>query len=320
MNNFKSIIRENEFGLNIKWRLTDCCNYRCSYCVRKDKLESVSNKLKDQEIIESILPEITRLILESNKSTRILFLGGEVSLLNLNIILTTLFNNTKGLIKRINITSNFSNVPKYYNDIIDICTKNKCEICLTFSWHKEFISLDKFIDKYKKLNHTNFTKFEFEMVSGDNNHNDVEDFINASEELNINYVVDGDVFSTNWQNLVITTNKRGTPEYIVEKVDGETFTCNSGRELLKQCGDYNGKRIFLAGNYCTLDYNYFYVDKDKHIGWDENSHRCKISQDLKDFHLLKEPIICPRGCSLCGYLSVAQDKDELVRKVNANIK
>lgn len=312
MSQIKSIIRATEYQLNIKWRLTDCCNYNCSYCIRKDKLDNIKNIKSDQKLIEDTIPEIARLILESNKTTRIELIGGEVSILDLETILLNLFKSTNNLIKRINITSNFSRDVSYYNNLIDICTNYGVELFMTFSWHKEYTQLNSFIDKLKLLTISDFISVKVEMVNTLDNKKDVNDFIEICSLNNIDYSVDADVNVKVANNLITTTNERKKPGYIITKDDNTIETCNSIRELVKKYGIYETNKIMLKDYYCTLDYNYVYVDKNLHIGYNKWANKCKIPEPISDFHLLKEPIICPKGCSLCGHMSVSKNKEELI--------
>lgn len=308
----RSIIRSEEFELNIKWRLTNCCNYNCSYCIRKNKLDDIKNIKYDQQLLEETLPEIVRLILENNKTTRIELMGGEVSILNLETILLKLFNSTNNLIKRINITSNFSRDISYYNNLIKICSEYNVQFYATFSWHREYSTLEKFINKFNQLENNELTHFEIETVSQSNNIEEIKEFINVCNKNNIDYLVDADVKDKNCNELITTTNKRNKIGYKIIKDDGSIETCNSMRELIKNYGDYAKNIIYLKDYYCTLDYNYVYIDKNLHIGYNKWANKCKIPEHISCFHLLKEPIVCPKGCSLCGHMSVSQIKEDLL--------
>ena len=63
----KSIIN-NERMFTIKWRLTEWCNYRFSYCLRKFKGQDT--KLNELKIL-STAPQVNRLIDEAGKDVKL---------------------------------------------------------------------------------------------------------------------------------------------------------------------------------------------------------------------------------------------------------
>ena len=314
MNNILSIEHPNAFNFNIKWRLTNCCNYRCSYCVRKNKVDDISNLSVDQELINSALPKVIELILDKNTSTRVELIGGEVSLFNLDYFLNTLLLSTNGLVKRINITTNFSKPSSYYNNLVEICSKYNCELSIMFSWHYEYMKLNNFLNKYNELIKNEFTIYKFEMVSTYENQDKVKEFINECEKIDIEYSVDVDVNIENNQDLIFKVKRNDNhKKYKLTKTNGDILMCGSVRELLKELDEYHSRLIRLKGYYCTLDYDYLYIDKNYHVGYNEQIEACKCYEPIENFSLRKEPIVCPRGCSLCGYMSVFKNKEDIIK-------
>ena len=61
--------------------------------------------------------------------------------------------------------------------------------------------------------------------------------------------------------------------------------------------------------YCSLDYDYVYIDHTSHIGF-KNGYNCKIREPLEDFHFKDKCTQCKSGCSLCGWMSVYKKENE----------
>ena len=79
----KSIINSEKM-FTIKWRLTDWCNYRCSYCLRKFKgQDSILNENK----ILTTAVYVNRLVDEAGMDVKLNLIGGEITFLNLKKIL-----------------------------------------------------------------------------------------------------------------------------------------------------------------------------------------------------------------------------------------
>lgn len=307
-----SIFNLSKYGLNIKWRLTNCCNFSCDYCVRKNKTENLKNLNKDIEIIEQTIPQISRIILEKRLPTRIELIGGEVSLFDLPSIIKKIYYSTEGYVKKINITTNLSRSEKYYNDIIDTCKKFKINLGLTASWHKKNLSIEKYFNKINNINiHEDGINFLCEMVSLRDNLKDVEDFIINCDKRGINYIIDADVKESQRSNLITSSSKDKENVFKIIKETNECEYSKSLRELNSKYGNLNGNFINLQGYFCSIDSDFVYIDKNMHVGPLENSEDCKIYQPIEDFHFREKYKFCYKGCSLCGFMSVSRNYDDL---------
>ena len=70
----------------VKWRLTDACNYRCSYCLRSctsQQNQDISLAKHDYKIALESAPDIARIINEMPGKVKLDLIGGEVSLFDL---------------------------------------------------------------------------------------------------------------------------------------------------------------------------------------------------------------------------------------------
>lgn len=303
-------ISTNEF--NIKWRLTNCCNYRCSYCIRSGKVENITNLGYDEFVVLNNTSNIARIVNENKKNTTITFVGGEVSLLDMGEIFKRLIDGCGKYLKAFNITTNGSRNAEYYNNLAKICRDNEINLSYVFSWHGQFVKLTDFMDKVEKIECHKVC----EMVSTDENQNDVANFVEFCEKLGFDYKVEADVGSKNCDNLIIKTNKTMRSNYKVVYTDGSEEYFNIMRDLVRNCGDYNSAFINLENFYCSLGSNFLVVDKDKvaPVCHDAN----KVFTPINSYNLDKDLRICKSGCSLCGHISVSKDKDKLIAWINKN--
>lgn len=306
MQDFNSIINLDDSPLVIKWRLTNCCNYKCSYCVRKKKWDEISKLKEDKEIIKNTIPQIIRIINEKQVITKIDLIGGEVSLFDLKELINEIKEGTNDLLKKVTITTNFSRSIEYYNDLIKYCNDNKIRISITASFHPEFTNLNNMINKAKDLIKSNYLTFKLEMVSTNDNLDLVNDFINQCNKNGLIYFVDGDVNSTDFSNIIIQANENKPNRYKIDYDDHIEYI-KTVRELGLKYGNY--RLINLNGYYCTLDYDYVYIEQNKHVGTLKDGFKCKMKEPIENFHFKTEPIICQNdGCSLCGAMSVFKER------------
>ena len=90
MKNIETIINNDDMFI-LKWRLTEWCNYRCSYCLRAEKkmfsnINDMRNKDADEKIVLETAPEVSRILDEIAVPVKINIIGGETTFLNLKSI------------------------------------------------------------------------------------------------------------------------------------------------------------------------------------------------------------------------------------------
>ena len=309
----------------IKWRLTDDCNYDCSYCIRKTmKIRShqTTEQYKiDQNNCIKICPEVARIIKELPGYVKLDLIGGECSLLDLHTILDILFKECGDKLKRINLTTNMSRSADYYNDLTQLCYKYGSEIGVTCSWHSEYISLEDFIEKFSKIKSpTNQKGIRIEAVSRLDNQDDIKKLIAICEENNYTYFIERNFFADKGDNdkLICQASKQKKDRYKVITNDGEEHFYKTRNEFITSNVCENNISVYVAGGYyCSRDYDYVYIDFTQHQGRQTNPDKCNIKQPIENFHPLKEPTLCSKGargaCTLCGQISISKDK-ELLKK------
>lgn len=302
--------REEDFL--IKWRVTECCNYHCSYCIR-NKFKQPSDNLKfDQELCVKTKDKILNLINKVNKTIKLELIGGEPTLIDLFPILSDLISNTNNYIKQILITTNFSRPINYFTDIINLCAKNNIQVNLVCSFHKEFIGLETFMNKIKLINSLNYSNLNLivEMVqTGDL---ELENkFKNICEENNLIYHIDRDSrkgISINSESL--SNNKK--TELISLDEDNNLVEYSSFREFC------NYKNFSPFGMLCTKDFDSFLIENGLHVGFDPENNQlgCRIKSDIDDFVPLTNLKVCLSKCNLCGNISVFDDFETFKKYYN----
>lgn len=303
----ESIESLNKYPFNIKWRLTHVCNYKCSYCIRSKHTSPFNELEEDIKIIDENVSEIARLIVENGKDTRLLLIGGEVTLLPLHEIIEKLHSKCKGLLKRINITSNFSKPVNYFNDLFDLGSKLNIEMSITFSFHPEYFSLESFIAKLKQLKLKQNSDIWLEMVATISNQQLVEDFKKLCYKENFAFIVDPDFREGSPDNLNFETSDSRFPRFKVTTNYGIEYY-NSPRELCLKYGI--NKKIDTVGYLCSIDQDYILIDKNIHVGFTLNKNSCKGKEPISNFRIKDTKSKCTKPCSLCGFMSIFKNNNK----------
>ena len=304
----------------IKWRLTDACNYKCSYCLRyswSNKTQDTSLVQQDNELAIKLIPEIARIINEMPGKVKLDLIGGEVSLLDLETILTGIFAITGNKLYRLNITTNMFKSAEYYTNLCNLVNDNGAELGITCSWHSESCTFENFFEKFEQIKSpTNQKGIRCECVSRIDNQDDIKRFIDYCESKGISYFVERDLnaLSEDKKNLLVGSSSKKKDRYKVITDEGKELLFKTRNEVIS--GEFTNYGFFVDAKnyYCTRDYDYTYIEKDIHMGRIGNSD-CKKVESIYDFHPLKEPEICEKpGCTLCGHMSVGNIKEDLIIK------
>lgn len=125
----------------IKWIVNNSCNYRCSYCFEKD----FHKKEIDEKNIIKTAYKIKDFI-SKNNLTSIILLGGELFLLEKNIILQILDILKEKKIS-LYIISNFSQKNSIYKEIYNYAKEKFKKVEYKFSFHDEYVTIDNFFKK-----------------------------------------------------------------------------------------------------------------------------------------------------------------------------
>ena len=315
--NIKAIYRINKYNLTIKWRLTNACNYKCSYCARSGLRDTDNEFESDKEIIYNAIPQVARIINLKNKPKVKLFLiGGEVTLFNLEELMDILLSHlNSNFIDKLTITTNLSKEVDYFISLSNFLEKNGIKLQLTTSWHSEFANFDLFFEKIKVLSKIKNIELKLETVSTSLNKNFVEQFIDKCEALNVDYIIDPNTLEANKEGLILKYKKERESFKVIFK-DNSYDILATQKELISKYGDLVLNKLFVKGFYCSRDNDCVYIDKNMHVGFTEDPFwqkgiKCKSYTPLETFVFKDKYTLCEDGCSLCGAMSVARNELDL---------
>ncbi len=305
-NKIKSIINSEKM-FTIKWRLTDWCNYRCSYCLRKFKGQD--SILNENKILTTAI-YVNRLIDEAGMDVKLNLIGGEITFLNLKKILSVLKSPN---LKKVHITTNFSNKLTYYVDLANYLLERNIMLSMNVSYHNEYAELDEFIKKAIafKIAALNLYSFKLEFVVAPENDKILDTVKSKCSKYGLDYLIEMDksqpeeYFKNLNLNSYLTKNR-----WTVKYEDGSSSTNITRSQLINSFED---KLIPTKDFYCTAGSTYIYI-KESMVAKNSTCIRFDQYIPIQKYHINKEICKCdnPTGkCSLCGDFSISLNKEEL---------
>lgn len=303
----KSLSLNTDYDATVKWRMTDICNYSCSYCVRAKTLEEYdAEKINaENEELKSVAQKINALLEKSDfKNIKIDLIGGEVTLLNLPLILDAISTEK---VKEYNITTNFSQSAEYY-----IQLAKKIPLSMTASLHEQNADLNVFFEKAKAVKEAGVLKdFKCEAVSCAGNQDIIKIFEEKCKENGLEYIIDRD--KNGIEKTQKISSQREKNLYIAEFTDGTKKEFSSKAALLETFIDTKfckGRRVNTKGLVCTFSYNFIYIEKGTVLGRTKEDLRCCNRIPIDKFEIFP-PAKCQIDyCSLCGFFSLYAPEDE----------
>ena len=312
----KSIIRLEDLDpaeFIIKWRMTEMCNIKCSYClhsVYSDGRGINKASLDEQEKRLCAVADKLNALIDgtSFNNVKIDILGGEVTLFDLEKILSY-FHTDK--LKRINITTNLMRDKAYYISLARFCTEHGLSLTLTASFHYEFQDIDTYFNKVVAIKDL-IDIFACEMVSVEHNQELCSDFKQRCELLKVDYMIEADLRpsskSARIKGLIAGSKKpKKGMRYKATFTDGtEGLYQTRNQFLIDATVAENSDLKFMRteGYFCTNTSDFFYLDFDMAVGRTEKNDSCTNRMPIEDFKVLK-PRRCPHTrCTLCGHMSL----------------
>lgn len=147
--------------ITVKWRMTDWCNYRCSYCIRAQKLQS---NLESDSVFITRAKKINSIMESIGKDYELNLIGGEVSYIDLKKVLAEFVSEH---FKVLSITTNFSADIDVYKKLIQYCLNRNIDIKITISLHEEYVSVSDLVSKVLLIgkDHLQYIKIEFVLTN-----------------------------------------------------------------------------------------------------------------------------------------------------------
>lgn len=307
----RSLSYNDGFDCRVKWRMTDTCNYSCPYCARGKNLAAYSAEsvASENAALAATAEKISALLSKSGfKKVKIDLIGGEVSLLDLESILSRI---TAENVAEYNITTNLSKSADFY-----ISLASKFPVSMTASLHESEADFDVFFAKAERIKASGALKgFKCETVSCADNQETVGKFIEKCGELGIDFIVDRDK-SAPAPSMEIAARRTGESELIsAEFTDGTSRVFKSKAELLGVFLGYTftkGRFAYTKGLRCTNSEDYLYIDKHTAVGRRKDGGKCAERMPVDEFEFLPAEKCKVDFCSLCGRFRLyTEDGDEL---------
>jgi MoaA/NifB/PqqE/SkfB family radical SAM enzyme len=162
----------------IKWIVNNNCNYNCSYCFEKDFHKKDIN-------IDSIIKTAYKVkeFIDKNNLTSIILLGGELFLLDEEVIFKIL-NILKNKKLNLYIITNFSKENFIYKKVYDFAKENFNKVEYKFSFHDEYITIKDFFNKVEDfLNENKSAKVKLQFTLLNRTEKYLQDFLNNVNTL-----------------------------------------------------------------------------------------------------------------------------------------
>ena len=294
----------------IKWRITEMCNVKCSYCMHIQREELTDGLIKPQEErLCEVASQISKLLDKTDfNKVKIDMIGGEVTIFDLKKIVSHV--NTPKL-KRINLTTNFLKGKEYYKDFAMYCRDRGIEVTATASFHYEFQTFEKYFEKIEYLKPF-FKILACEVVSNEDNQDLVRRFCDKCKELDVDYMCDVDLRlekeDSRQKGLINETGKSyKTPRYKVFFTDGSEKEYISRNQFLQDKDVLENrwqKAIFTNELFCTNSYNYIYIAFDTVGGRKKDDPCCCNKIKIEDFEIVKPSPCVMTNCTICGHQSL----------------
>lgn len=256
----------------VKWRLFNNCNFRCSYCIQG--LEKTYDAINLNRL-HNYSKKINKLIEQNNDIVKLNMLGGEITLIPINEFLIILEEIFSPLVREFSITSNFSAPLDWYKKVAQLCEKKNIKFNVLLSFHEEFFDYDKFISKAISLKQ-DVHKISIEFVCTHNNLDLRDKLLQDCKKENIKCVLDYNR-KENWTKEEVIESRKSTKSVTIK-----TTGCICSNS-------YTTLSIFPNGEMYGVS-----CSQKKLIG------TLALSNSIK-----KETMICKqRQCSFCNKLKI----------------
>ena len=329
----------------VKWRLSDQCNYRCSYCLRNSEKQWMGDKRdldydtkKDEKMLCKASYDITKMInkIKSVDRVKVDIIGGEPSIYNLEKVFEGIVKNNKK-VEQINITTNISRSAEYYISLFKYISDNGINLTMTASLHPEFTTIDKYFEKVTKVQDAiGSAHINCEIVSLPGNFDLVSDFRERCKKYDLDYKIEKDIRNKTDLELVSESSFRDkicyykydkvnetidwslepkdnyeicNGKYLIIYEDGSTESVGSRNELFNKddIDELVKPNLVNTGEfYCTNSIKFVNIIGDQITSCKFMGAKQKIS-DFEPFDWDESNCTPGIQCSLCGSISISKD-------------
>lgn len=315
----KKLYFSDGFDATLKWRMTDVCNYSCSYCIRAGMTKDLSSEkiALENENLKNTAKKINSLLENSDfENVKIDLIGGEVSLLDLPAILEEIKSKK---VSEYNITTNFSQPAEYY-----IKLAKAFPVSMTASLHEQCADINVFFEKANIIKNSGvLIEFKVETVSSSENQETVLKFIEKCKDFELDYIIDRDKTDVSENQIISSSRSSSRNNYFVEFTDGTKKEYKSKSELLSEFINFRlcqGRRVNTKGLMCTFSNDFIYIEKDTALGRIKEKSGCMNRIPIDDFEILP-PAKCQTDfCSICGRFRLYAPEGEELEDISDLLK
>ena len=291
-------VKRNDNTFKISWKMTNWCNYRCSYCyMSKSVSETITNT--PIEHLLKIANEINNIIEKqaNGRNITLHLIGGEVGYFDLIKILDCI--KSKKLTQLI-IATNFSSDIRYWYKLLRYCNSRNCWLNIIASLHLEQCNTEEFMKKIKiMVNHA-----RIKCVINDNNVEQYKKIFSNLKGVVIQPTLERDKNNTNSEvskktkeyidYLNSKLDKRLIPYYYIITKSGDKIPFYSNIEMIN---NIEGGGFDPEGFECTAGLDGIRIDVDGSLRragcqWCGKKENWLGNLITGEYILPTEPIVC----------------------------
>lgn len=260
---FREEDKVKHFQFKLSWKMTNWCNYRCSYCYMSKAVSNTHNQTPFKDILT--IAKNINYIIPKGRFTELHLIGGEVGWYNLVEVLDQI---TSPDLKRVIVATNFSSPIDFWKVLKEYCKSRGIQLLIIASFHLEMCDKDEFVSKAIEVN------AKVKCVVNSKNIKEYMPYFEKLKEHNIRIqpTVERDSFNIaekfDQENLQYLDKlngdleKKSIPYYKVTMKDGTIHWFYSNIEFINSIdvGGFDGE-----GFYCSAGIDGLRIDVDGRV-------------------------------------------------------
>lgn len=291
-------VKRNDNTFKISWKMTNWCNYRCSYCYMSKSVSETITNIPIEHLLK-IANEINNIIEKqaNGRNITLHLIGGEVGYFDLIKILDCIKSNK---LTQLIIATNFSSDIKYWYKLLRYCNSRNCWLNIIASLHTEQCDIEEFIKKIKILG----KHARIKCVVNDNNVEIYKKYFDNLKEVVIQPTIERDKNNTKSEisketkeyidYLNSKLDKRLIPYYYIITKSGDKIPFYSNIEMINNIegGGFDPEEFE-----CTAGIDGIRIDVDGSLRragcqWCGKKENWLGSLITGEYELPTKPIIC----------------------------
>ena len=291
-------VKKGSKNFKISWKMTNWCNYRCSYCyMSKSVSETITNT--PMEHLLKIASELDNIIKKraNGKYVNLHLIGGEVGYFDLIKILDCIKSRE---LRCLIIATNFSSDIKYWYKLLQYCNNRNCFLNIIASLHLEQCNIEEFIKKIKIMG----KHARIKCVINDSNVEIYKKYFDNLKGVVVQPTLERDSSNT---NLKVSKETKEYVDYLNSKLDKKLtvyyyITTKSGEKIpfysnIEMINNIEGGGFDPEGFECTAGLDGVRIEVDGSLRragcqWCGKEENWLGNLITGEYTLPTEPIIC----------------------------